>query len=492
MNKKAILIITDGIGYDENEEYNAFAMAKTPTYDMLFSKYPNSKIKTSGKAVGLPEGQMGNSEVGHMSIGSGRVIYQSLVQISASIKDGSLFEMNEYKKIKENSNDIHIIGLLSDGGVHSLDEHIKSVAKKCGENRKVYLHIISDGRDVSPQSIKVYIDGLSDTLSDNITIASISGRFYAMDRDNRWERVQEAYEAINNANNKQTISINQYIDSSYKQKIYDEFIIPACFGDYEGVKENSNLIFCNFRSDRMKELVAVYNDNNFNGFITKKINTHILTMTSYSDKLDCDVWIKKEDIQNTLSEVISHQGLKQFHISETEKYAHVTFFLNGGRDAPFQGEERKLIPSMDVRTYDEAPHMRAKEIADGIIGAMNDKYDYIVANFANGDMVGHTGNFEAGIKAVEAVDKSLGRILKANDNDNDKYNIIITSDHGNCEKMRDNDGKMLTNHTTTDVFCFCISDEVKTINNGALSNIAPSILKLMNIKAPSEMDDALF
>jgi len=488
VNKKAILIITDGIGYNESDKYNAFAMANTPTYDKLFSKYPNSKIKTSGIAVGLPDGQMGNSEVGHMSIGSGRVIYQNLVKISENIKDNSLFEMNEFKKIEENSNDIHIIGLLSDGGVHSLDEHIKSVAKKCGQKRKVFLHIISDGRDVAPDSVKIYVDGLNDILNDNIKIASISGRFYAMDRDNRWDRIQEAYEVINNANNIQNISINDYIDNMYKQDIYDEFIVPACFGEYQGVKENDNLIFCNFRSDRMKELVKVYDDNSFDGFKRNKINTHILTMTSYSDELDCDVWIKKENIKNTLSQVISDNNLRQFHISETEKYAHVTFFLNGGLDAPFKGEDRKLIPSMDVRTYDEAPEMRAVEIADGIIGAMNDKYDYIVANFANGDMVGHTGNLEAGIKAVEVVDKSLGRILEANKD----YDIIITSDHGNCEKMKDNNGKMLTNHTITDVFCFCISDEVNKISDGSLSNIAPSILKLMKITAPSEMDTALF
>ncbi len=488
MNKKAILIITDGIGYNESNKYNAFAMANTPTYDKLFANYPNSKIKTSGKAVGLPDGQMGNSEVGHMGIGSGRVIYQNLVKISEAIKDDSLFEMDEYKKIKENSNDIHIIGLLSDGGVHSLDEHIKGVATKCGEDRNVYLHIISDGRDVAPDSVKVYVDGLNDILDDNIKIASISGRFYAMDRDNRWDRVQEAYEVINNANNAQNVSINDYIDDMYKQDVYDEFIVPACFGGYNGVKENDNLVFCNFRSDRMKELVEVYDDDGFSGFKKDKTNVHILTMTSYNDEFNCDVWIKKENIQNTLSQVISDEGLRQFHISETEKYAHVTFFLNGGLDAPFKGEDRKLIPSMDVRTYDEAPQMRAVEIADGIIGAMEDKYDYIVANFANGDMVGHTGNLEAGIKAVEVVDESLARILEANK----EYNIIITSDHGNCEKMKDDNGKMLTNHTITDVFCFCISDKVDKINDGALSNIAPSILKLMEITAPNEMESALF
>ncbi len=488
MNKKAILIITDGIGYNESNKYNAFAMANTPTYDKLFANYPNSKIKTSGKAVGLPDGQMGNSEVGHMGIGSGRVIYQNLVKISEAIKDDSLFEMDEYKKIKENSNDIHIIGLLSDGGVHSLDEHIKGVATKCGEDRNVYLHIISDGRDVAPDSVKVYVDGLNDILDDNIKIASISGRFYAMDRDNRWDRVQEAYEVINNANNAQNVSINDYIDDMYKQDVYDEFIVPACFGGYNGVKENDNLVFCNFRSDRMKELVEVYDDDGFSGFKKDKTNVHILTMTSYNDEFNCDVWIKKENIQNTLSQVISDEGLRQFHISETEKYAHVTFFLNGGLDAPFKGEDRKLIPSMDVRTYDEAPQMRAVEIADGIIGAMEDKYDYIVANFANGDMVGHTGNLEAGIKAVEVVDESLARILEANK----EYNIIITSDHGNCEKMKDDNGKMLTNHTITDVFCFCISDKVDKINDGALSNIAPSILKLMGITAPNEMESALF
>ena len=487
---KALLIITDGIGFNESSHYNAFAHAKTPNYDKLFANYPNSKIKTSGLAVGLPDGQMGNSEVGHMSIGSGRVVYQDLVRINKSLEDKSLFEVDVYKKIVNDSNSIHIIGLLSDGGVHSSIAHIREIAKKIGESKKVYIHIISDGRDVSPSSVETYIADIESILNDNISIASISGRFYAMDRDNRWGRVEQAYNSIHNASNKQDIDIGEYIGHMYMLEIYDEFIVPASFGDYAGVQENDGIIFCNFRSDRMREFVSIYDDNKFDGFKTAKINVNILTMTIYNDAFSCDVWFRKDKIQDTLSEVISKQGLKQFHISETEKYAHVTFFLNGGLDEPFPREDRKLIPSPDVRTYDECPEMKAKEIADGIIEAMEQDYDYIVANFANGDMVGHTGNFEAGIKAVESVDEAIGRLMEARDKYN--YSAIITSDHGNCEEMQSKDGNTLTNHTTTDVFCFCLDEKVKKINDGKLSNIAPSILKLMNIKVPSAMDEALF
>jgi len=489
MKKKAILIITDGIGYNPNEEHNAFAKAKTPTYDMMFDKFPNSKIKTSGISVGLPDGQMGNSEVGHMSLGSGRVMYQDLVKINKSIEDASLFHESVFDNLVNNSHDIHLIGLMSDGGVHSLISHIKEIAFFVGLTKKVYIHIITDGRDVSPSSAKKYIDDINDVLNENIVIATISGRFYAMDRDNRWDRVQLAYDCIVLGANPSVKTPNDYIDFNYDQDIYDEFIQPASLNGYLGIKQNDGVIFCNFRSDRMREICDAIGNEEFDGFPREYVATNILTMTSYSENFDYPVWVTKIPPKNTLSEVISKKGLTQLHISETEKYAHVTFFLNGGIEKPFKGEDRTLIPSPDVRTYDEEPQMKAKEIADGIIDAMSKDYDYIVANFANGDMVGHTGDFDASIKAVEAVDEALGRLLKARD-DYD-YDMIITSDHGNCEEMKNANGDVLTNHTTKEVFAFCISDTFKSIEDGSLSNIAPSILLMMDLDIPSEMDNPI-
>ena len=491
MAKKVLLVITDGIGFNESDYYNAFAKAKTPTYDLLFKNYQNSKIQTSGLSVGLPEGQMGNSEVGHMSIGSGRVIYQNLVKINDRIKDKSLFAMPVFKDIIQKSNAIHIVALFSDGGVHSSLEHIKAVILEASKTNTVYLHIISDGRDVRPQSVKQYIQEVEQLLNENIKIATISGRFYAMDRDNRWDRVRQAYDSIAYGDNNSKFDIYDYIDDMYKQDVYDEFIVPASFDAYGGIQDNDGIIFCNFRSDRMREMAMSFEDgfDSFQEVNKYNIKTNILTMTSYSDEFNFPVWIVKNNIINTLSQVVSDNNLRQFHIAETEKYAHVTFFLNGGVDKAFKGEDRKLISSMDVKTYDEAPEMRAKDIADGIIEAMDSQYDYIVANFANGDMVGHTGNFEASIRAVEVVDDALARLMLAREKYG--YDILITSDHGNCEEMKDADGNTLTNHTTKDVFCFCISENYKNIKDGSLSNIAPSILKLMDLDIPKEMDKSI-
>ena len=488
---KTILIITDGIGHNESSDFNAFKNAKKPTYDELFKTTPYSLIKTSGLAVGLPEGQMGNSEVGHMCIGSGRILYQNLVKISMAIKDKTLEKNHNLINLMNTSKDIHIIGLLSDGGVHSHIEHIKAltlIAQKNG--KKVFLHIITDGRDVSPISAKNFVEDILKICDENIKIATISGRFYAMDRDNRWERVENAYKSIMNAQNKTKLSPDEYIAYMYEKNITDEFIEPAAFDNFDGIHEDDGIIFANFRNDRMKEIVGAIADDNFVHFKRDKIIKNILTMTEYDKTFTYPTLFKSETVNDTLSEVISREGISQFHTAETEKYAHVTFFFNGGVETPVIGETRILIPSPKVKTYDEKPQMSAFEVTKAVLKAMDEEYGFVVVNFANGDMVGHTGNYEAAISAVEAVDSSLGEIIKKAKQKN--YKVVLTSDHGNCEAMKNSKDLPLTNHTTYDVYCFIIAPEVKKVNSGGLSNIAASVLKLMGIKKPDIMNDALF
>jgi len=491
MNKKTVLIITDGIGHNTSCQYNAFCNAKKPTYDYLFENVPNSLIKTYGQSVGLPEGQMGNSEVGHMSIGSGRVLYQDLVKINIAIQDNTLKDNSILKNTISNSNNIHLIGLLSDGGVHSHISHIIALAKIASQNnKKVFIHIITDGRDVSPSSAKEYINQILNICDNNISIASISGRFYTMDRDSRWERIQKAYEVIVNAKEKTNSSVLEYLAYQYENAIYDEFIEPMSFNNFNGIKQNDGVIFCNFRSDRFREITNAMCNNEFSEFKRDYLKLNIATMTQYNENLPLPVMFPKTAPSNTLAQVISDANLTQVHTAETEKYAHVTFFFNGGVEDELKGESRLLVSSPDVKTYDMKPEMSAKEVCSGVLTSMKNNNDFIVVNFANGDMVGHTGNYEASIQAVQCVDEQLGLII--NEAENLNYNVVITSDHGNCERMKDEDGNTLTNHTVGDVFCFVISNKVKKINDGALNNIAPTILKLMDLQIPSEMDEALF
>jgi len=490
LSKKAILVITDGIGYCERTQYNAFYHANKPTYDKLFQETPNSLIDTFGLSVGLPEGQMGNSEVGHLSIGSGRILYQDLVKISLALEEDTLKDNEVLQEALTKSENIHIMGLLSDGGVHSHITHFIGVARIAeAKGRKVYLHLITDGRDVSPTSAKKYIEQIEAICNDNISIASIAGRFYTMDRDNRWERVQPGYEVIAEANPKSNLSVQEYIDASYAKDETDEFVLPTALGSYRGMKNGDTLISINFRSDRVREITTAFGDKNFDGFEREFKGLHITTMTSYNKSFSYPVMFPKDAPQNTLAEVISKAGLNQLHTAETEKYAHVTFFLNGGIDEPFLNETRVLIPSPKVKTYDEKPEMSAPEVGNAVRKAMDEGTDFIVVNFANGDMVGHTGNVEASIKAVEAVDTELGQIVKkAKEND---YALVITSDHGNCEEMKDELGNILTNHTVGKVWCFVQADGVKEVKTGGLNNIAPTVLSLMGLDIPSEMDESL-
>lgn len=490
MAKKCILIITDGIGYKPNGRANAFESAEKPTYDELFRSVPHSLIHTYGLHVGLPEGQMGNSEVGHMTIGSGRVLYQDLVKISLALKDGTLEENEVLRELLSKSGRIHLIGLMSDGGVHSHIEHTIGLAKIAAKaGKRVFLHLITDGRDVSPTSAPEYLKQLEEILDDNITVATLGGRFYTMDRDQRWERVEKGYRAIAMAEPKTELSPLRYVENSYEEGVTDEFILPTAFDGYEGLKDGDGVLFTNFRSDRMREIVTALGDPNFDRFERKPLHLHIATMTEYDKSFAYPVLFRKEVPKNTLAEVISDVGLSQLHTAETEKYAHVTFFFNGGVEEPVENESRVLIPSPKVKTYDMKPEMSAPQVGDAVLTAMDEEYDFIVVNFANGDMVGHTGNFEAAVKAVEAVDRELGRIVeKAKRKD---YRMVLTSDHGNCEEMVDDEGNILTNHTVGDVWCFVMAPGIEEVKPGALNNIAPTVLKLMELPVPEEMDEPL-
>ena len=492
MIQKTILIITDGIGCKPDSTCNAFKDAQKPTYDKLLTDVPKTLISTHGLSVGLPKGQMGNSEVGHMSIGSGRVLYQDLVKVSLAIEEGTIEENMALNSTLKKSNRVHIIGLLSDGGVHSHIEHILGIAKLV-ENRgkKVFLHLITDGRDVSPSSAQTYIEQIETICSENIKIATIGGRFYTMDRDNRWERVKKGYDVIALAKNTTTLSANEYIKASYTAKIYDEFIEPVALNGYEGMRESDAVIIANFRSDRVREITTALGVESFEGFERNFIPLNITTMTKYDASFTFPIMFSKEVPNNTLAQVVSDAKLTQLHTAETEKYAHVTFFLNGGVEEPMIGESRVLIPSPDVKTYDMKPEMSAPEVGDAVLNGMDEAYDLIVVNFANGDMVGHTGNYEAACLAVSAVDKELGQIIKKAKEEN--YAIVLTSDHGNCEEMRDSEGNILTNHTVGEVWCYIMVNGVTTLKEGGgLNNIAPTVLKIMGLPIPREMDKSLF
>jgi 2,3-bisphosphoglycerate-independent phosphoglycerate mutase len=488
MNKKTILIITDGIGCKPDSTCNAFKDATKPTYDKLFKDAPRALISTHGLSVGLPEGQMGNSEVGHMTLGSGRILYQDLVKVSLALEDGSIEENVALGETLAKSERVHLIGLLSDGGVHSHIEHTMGLAKLAkGRGKKVLLHLITDGRDVSPNSANTYVSQIENICDEDICIATMGGRFFTMDRDNRWGRVKKGYDVIVKAEPKTMLTPQDYIAESYAKNELDEFIVPVAFDGYDGMHEDDAVIVTNFRSDRVREITAALGNSSFDGFERIRIPLHIATMTKYDASFAYPILFPKVAPQNTLAEVVSNAGLRQLHTAETEKYAHVTFFMNGGIEEPYVGESRVLIPSPDVKTYDMKPEMSAPQVGEAVSTAMDESYDFIVVNFANGDMVGHTGNYEAACEAVNAVDTELGLIIEKAKNDG--YNIVLTSDHGNCEEMKDNEGHTLTNHTVGEVWCFVMAKGVDKVKEGCgLNNVAPTVLKLMGLEIPKEMD----
>ena len=449
MGQKTILLITDGIGFNASDKFNAFANAKKPAYDYLFKNVPNTLLHTSGLTVGLPQGQMGNSEVGHMTIGSGRILYQNLVKIDRAIDEGLLEKNEALQSLLSKCRSVHVIGLYSDGGVHSHLRHFDAICE-IAQNAgcETWAHAITDGRDVSPSSGAEFLKHLQAKFK----VASVCGRFYAMDRDKRFDRVKRAYDVLMGEAAPLEISPSEYILQSYERGVSDEFIEPASFNGFSGIGADDGVIFINFRNDRARELCAALGDESFSEFKRKFVVQNLITMSEYDASFKFPLLFEKPVLKNTLCEVIAEAGLTQLHTAETEKYAHVTFFFNGGVEEPLPNETRVLIPSPKVRTYDEQPQMSAPAVCDAVIRGIEAGIDFIVVNFANGDMVGHTGNYDAAVKAVEAVDECIGKILsaaKAHD-----YAYVQISDHGNCEAMRDEDGEILTNHTTFDVFCF--------------------------------------
>jgi len=498
MKSPAALIILDGWGYSPDEFANSIAEANTPNFDKLNEEFPSTLVATSGLSVGLPEGQMGNSEVGHLNIGAGRVVYQELTRITKSIKDGDFFDNSELMKAinnaKENGKALHFLGLLSDGGVHSHMNHIKGLldlAKKNGLT-KVYLHAFLDGRDTPPRSAKIYMEEIK-AYMDAVgvgEVATVSGRYYAMDRDQRWERIQLAYDALVHGKGKEAESAIEAIENAYDRDENDEFVLPTVVNGANGqIGEKDSIIFFNFRPDRARQMTRVFADAEFNGFERQYFENTYVCMTRYDDSIkNVNIAFKPQTIKNTIGEYLSDKGLNQLRIAETEKYAHVTFFFNGGVEAPCKNEERALIASPKVATYDMKPEMSVFEVTDELIKRIDeDKYDFIVLNYANPDMLGHTGVEAAAVKAVEAVDTCLARVVDKLASKGAK--IIITADHGNAEQMIDKkSGNPMTAHTTNDVPCIVIgAGDVELRKDGSLSDLAPTLLKMMDIPQPSEM-----
>ena len=457
-------------------------------------EYPNKGINASGTFVGLPDGQMGNSEVGHLTIGAGRIIYQSLELINRAIKDESFYSnesfLNAIRHAKENNSKLHIMGLLSDGGVHSHINHIKALLKLCKKEdfSNVYFHIFTDGRDTFKESSISYIDDLNNEINELGIgkICTISGRYYAMDRDKRWDRLKKCYDVIVNNTGNKCNDYKKYITDSYEKGITDEFIEPVIIDESGKIEENDSIIWANFRPDRAIQILRSLVDPNFDGFDRKIFNNLYLTTMMYvSDDVKSDIAFKKEIIDNTLGIYLSKLGKKQLRIAETEKYAHVTYFFDGGRDLDLNLCDRVLIPSPKVATYDLKPEMSAREITSNLLEKMDNNYDFIFLNFANGDMVGHTGNYDMTKKAIETIDEMIGKLYKKCVED--EYLFIITADHGNAEEMIDENGNVVTSHTTN-LVPFIVTDKNLNIDNvNKLSDIAPFILNYMNLNLPDEM-----
>lgn len=495
------IIILDGWGLGKAYEGNAILKAKTPNYRLLMENCPSTTLEASGLSVGLPEGQMGNSEVGHLNIGAGRIIYQELTRITKSIENKEFFHkkelLNAVESCKKNNSKLHLMGLLSDGGVHSHNSHLYALLElaKAQGLKEVYVHCFLDGRDVPPQSGKRYLEELEEKLSEIGVgkVATISGRYYAMDRDKRWDRVRLAYDALTLGTGNTAGSSKEIINKSYADGVTDEFVIPSVIVNKEKpvatVDDKDSIIFFNFRPDRARELTRAFVDTDFEGFERqKKVHTHYVCMTQYDKTIEnVEIVYKPQTYVNTIGEYISSLGMKQLRIAETEKYAHVTFFFNGGVEKPNEGEDRVLIPSPKVATYDLKPEMSALEVKDEVINRVrSEEYDFIVLNFANTDMVGHTGDFNAAVKAIETVDACLGEIVKEINKISGK--ILITADHGNAEEMTDEEtGSKLTAHTTNKVPCIIVGEGNVKLREGILADIAPTLLDIMKVEIPREM-----
>lgn len=503
MKKPIVLTIMDGFGFNEEKSVNAIEAAATPCLDEIFSKYPTTQIGASGMDVGLPDGQMGNSEVGHTNIGAGRVVYQELTRITKSIKDGDFFTnptlLAAMENCKKNDSALHLMGLLSDGGVHSHNEHLYALidmAKKNGLSR-VYVHALLDGRDVPPTSAADFIDQLNAKFNEIGCgkLATVMGRFYGMDRDNRWERVGKAYAALVYGEGVQATDAAKEVRESYLRKdedgkfITDEFVLPTVIEGTERIKTNDSVIFFNFRPDRAREITRTFVDDDFAGFtrVGGRQKVFYVCFTQYDASMpNVEVAFKPQTLENTLGEFLSRRGLTQLRIAETEKYAHVTFFFNGGREVMFEGEDRILVNSPKVATYDLQPEMSAPEVCEKVCASIESgKYDVVILNFANCDMVGHTGFFEAAVKAVETVDTCVGKVKDATLKMGGV--MLLTADHGNADRMIDVDGSPFTAHTTNPVPFSVIGHDCKLREGGKLCDISPTIIKLLELEQPEEM-----
>ncbi len=496
MKKPLVLMILDGFGIAP-QEGNAIAAAKKPNLDKIFAENPHTQIGASGMDVGLPDGQMGNSEVGHTNIGAGRIVYQELTRITKSAQDGDMDKNEALLKAMNNAKDngkaLHLMGLLSDGGVHSHNTHLYALlemAKRVGVE-KVFVHCFMDGRDVPPSSGKDYVKELMDKLEEIGVgkIATVMGRYYAMDRDNRWERVEKAYAAMVYGEGEQAECPLCAMQNSYDKEVTDEFVVPTVVKGAEPISQGDSVIFYNFRPDRAREITRTLVDPDFTGFERKKgfFPLTYVCMTQYDATMpNVEVAYKPESLVNTFGEYISNKGLTQLRIAETEKYAHVTFFFNGGVEKQYPGEDRILVKSPAVATYDLQPEMSAYEVTDKMVEAVKSgKYDALILNYANCDMVGHTGVFEAAVKAVEAVDTCVGRVVEAVKEMGGC--VLLTADHGNADKMVDEDGEPFTAHTTNPVPFCVINHPCQLREGGRLADIAPTMLKILNLEQPAEM-----
>jgi 2,3-bisphosphoglycerate-independent phosphoglycerate mutase len=499
MNKKVILMILDGWGITQDPKVSAIYNAKTPFINGLYDTYPHAELRTDGEHVGLPEGQMGNSEVGHMNLGAGRIVYQNLARINKAVKEKTLGQekvlLDTFKYAKENNKNVHLLGLVSNGGIHAHIDHLKGILDVAKENEvdNVFLHAFTDGRDCDPKSGTYFINEVQEYMKESTgELATVTGRYYAMDRDNRWERVKIGYDGIVNGIGAKTKDILATINNNYENGLTDEFHKPIIITNEDGspkakIKEGDAIIFFNYRTDRGRELTNALSQNDFPEFGMKKLELYFTTMTLYDASFSgINTIYNTDNIKNTLGEVLSKAGKKQIRIAETEKYPHVTFFFSGGQEAPFEGESRILRNSPKVATYDLKPEMSAYELKDVLCESLEKgEADFVCLNFANGDMVGHTGIMEAAIKACEAVDECAKAVIETGLRNG--YSILLIADHGNCETMMNPDGSPHTAHTTNPVPFILIDKEIKSINSGVLGDIAPTILELIGVNQPTEM-----
>lgn len=492
-----MLMILDGWGIAPAGKYNAAATAATPHLDSYFAEYPHTVLDASAGAVGLPDGQMGNSEVGHLNIGAGRIVYQELTRITKAVQDGDFFTnpvlCDVMDKTKAAGKALHLMGLLSDGGVHSHIEHLLALVKMAEQKGvdKIYIHAFLDGRDVGPKTATVYLQQLEEALAEIGAgkIATVSGRYYAMDRDKRWERIEKAYDALVYGKGKTVADAVSGVLQSYAEDVTDEFVEPFIIEGVNGrISAGDGIVFFNFRPDRARQITRALSEKEFDGFARSQeaLPVNFVCMTQYDAAIAAPVAFPPQSYEDTLGEVLAKKGLQQLRIAETEKYAHVTFFFNGGVEAPNAGEERILIPSPKVATYDLQPEMSAEGVTEALLAELDkDKFDVVILNFANPDMVGHTGVMEAAVKAMETVDKCAGQIV-------DKVlslggSVCITADHGNLEKMAEADGQPYTAHTTNQVPFILVSKEKYQLHSGILADIAPTMLELLHIAKPAVM-----